>query len=80
MYRSLAMKASAFVLATALAGGCAHPGFTGTSSAETFASCNPTEPCGSGRGDSDVTTTIVLGTAAVGALAVALHRYVIAGT
>lgn len=70
------MRVSAIVLASVLANACVHPGFTGASTADTIMACTANEPCGAGRGDSDVTVPIVLGTTAMAVIVIAVHRYV----
>lgn len=74
------MRTTAIVLAALLTNGCVRPGLTTTSggATDTAATCNTPEPCGSGRGDRDLVLAIVLGTAVVGGLAIAMHRYVTA--
>jgi len=72
------MRASAILLALAAisATGCMQPAFTGSDSMGTLASCQVTESCGGGREGNELIVPIVLGTALVGVVAFAMHRYV----
>lgn len=72
------MRVSAIVLAAISATGCMQPAFTGSDRADTVASCQMTETCGGGREANELIVPIVLGTALVGVVALAMHRYVVA--
>jgi hypothetical protein len=64
------------IISLALLTSCGHVALSG-SAADSVAPCTLFEECATGGGDHDEAVTIALGAAVVGALGVALYRFVL---